>query len=76
MARIIPAVELAPSVPSKFTSVVKVCAAICAPDTHSQSATNITETPNFLVATDNAANSILRVAANLRAFLQIIANLQ
>ena len=50
--RIRPAVELAPSVPSKLRSVVKVCAATCNPATHSQRAANVTEIPNhFIVGT-------------------------
>ena len=49
MARVRPAVELPPSVPSKFTSVVKVCAAIGDAEAHSQSVANSIEIPDFLM---------------------------
>ena len=41
--------------PLKLSSVVKVCAAICDADAHSQSADNIREIPDFLAVPSNAA---------------------
>jgi hypothetical protein len=72
VARTRPAAELAPSVPSKLSSVVKICAALCDLDAHNQSATNIMEIPDFLVAEINPVNPGVRTAANLRMSLEVM----